>query len=224
MQKQVLTLSFWSQEKLHQFIVNREQVCKQFHPIISHGSEQSQHLGGQVPTGNERPNTDQTANTGNTSNGTLPVNSNLSTTTPTANLTRTETQPSGLASNENRLTRSATVPATATVATGTAATTTAPVSASASASAGTMATAIPPASATAEPIILPSWASSTANAVAARQASAAPFNIEGRYIVKPAFLKVLRAVEGVNQAQVVFPYREVYYQTLEHSLNAHLIR
>ena len=63
--------------------------------------------------------------------------------------------------------------------------------------------------ASAETVMLPSWASNTANAVTARQASAAPFNIEGRYVVKPAFLKVLREVEGVNQAQVVFPYREV---------------
>ncbi len=60
-----------------------------------------------------------------------------------------------------------------------------------------------------EPIVLSSWVSSTANAVTAREASTAPFNIKGRYFVKPAFLKVLRAVEGVSQTQVVFPYREV---------------
>ena len=35
------------------------------------------------------------------------------------------------------------------------------------------------------------------------------FDIEGRYWVKPDFLKVLRQVEGVNPTQVVFFYREV---------------
>ena len=45
-----------------------------------------------------------------------------------------------------------------------------------------------------EPIISPSWV---------------PFNVEGRYFVKPAFLRVLRAVERVRQTQVVFPYKEV---------------
>ena len=128
-------------------------------------------------------------NVANPSVGTVPVNSNLSTATPTTNLIGNQTQPNGLVSDQNRLTRSATVPATAAVAPG--------------------AAAAPTALVPSEPIILPSWASNTANAVAARQASVAPFNIEGRYVVKPAFLKVLRAVEGVNQAQVVFPYREV---------------
>ena len=36
-----------------------------------------------------------------------------------------------------------------------------------------------------------------------------PFNVEGMYFVKPAFLMVLRSVEGVSKTQVVFPYREV---------------
>ena len=35
------------------------------------------------------------------------------------------------------------------------------------------------------------------------------FDIEGRYWVKPLFLKVLRQVRGVNPTQVVFSYREV---------------
>ena len=35
------------------------------------------------------------------------------------------------------------------------------------------------------------------------------FDIEGRYWVKPLFLKVLRKVNGVNPTQVVFSYREV---------------
>merc|ERR1711976_933955 len=37
----------------------------------------------------------------------------------------------------------------------------------------------------------------------------AKFDIEGRYWVKPLFLKVLRQVRGVNPTQVVFSYREV---------------
>jgi hypothetical protein len=43
----------------------------------------------------------------------------------------------------------------------------------------------------------------------ARLSPTGAFDIEGRYWVKPDFLKVLRAVEGVSQTQVVFPYREV---------------
>jgi hypothetical protein len=35
------------------------------------------------------------------------------------------------------------------------------------------------------------------------------FDIEGRYWVKPLFLKVLRKVNGVDQTQVVFSYRDV---------------
>ena len=35
------------------------------------------------------------------------------------------------------------------------------------------------------------------------------FDIEGRYWVKPLFLKVLRKVSGVSPTQVVFSYREV---------------
>ena len=35
------------------------------------------------------------------------------------------------------------------------------------------------------------------------------FDIEGRYWVKPHFLKVLRLVKEVNPTQVVFTYREV---------------
>ena len=90
-------------------------------------------------------------------------------------------QPNGAAQAQIRLNRSATVPATASGAPGTAVL-----------------------------IIQPSWASNSANAiVAARLAAVTPFNIEGRYVVKPAFLTVLRAVEGVDQAQIVFPYREV---------------
>jgi hypothetical protein len=36
-----------------------------------------------------------------------------------------------------------------------------------------------------------------------------PFNVAGRYFVKPAFLRVLRTAERVRQTQVVFPYKEV---------------
>jgi len=39
--------------------------------------------------------------------------------------------------------------------------------------------------------------------------NSAKFDIEGRYWVKPLFLKVLRQVRGVNPTQVVFSYREV---------------
>jgi hypothetical protein len=35
------------------------------------------------------------------------------------------------------------------------------------------------------------------------------FDIEGRYWVKPLFLKVLRQAKGVNPTQVVFTYRQV---------------
>ena len=35
------------------------------------------------------------------------------------------------------------------------------------------------------------------------------FDIEGRYYVKPLFVKVLRKVYGVNPTQVIFTYREV---------------
>lgn len=35
------------------------------------------------------------------------------------------------------------------------------------------------------------------------------FDVEGRYWLKPLFLKVLRRVKGVNPQQVVFTYREV---------------
>lgn len=94
-------------------------------------------------------------------------------------------QPNGVA--QIRLNRSATVPATASGAPGAAVL-----------------------------IIQPSWASNSANAiVAARLAAVTAFNIEGRYVVKPAFLTVLRAVEGVDQAQIVFPYREVKKPFLE---------
>lgn len=60
-------------------------------------------------------------------------------------------------------------------------------------------------------LILPAWAQRSANAVVARNHTnnAAPFNIEGSYKVKPAFLKVLRTVDGVDQTQTIFPYREV---------------
>ena len=60
-----------------------------------------------------------------------------------------------------------------------------------------------------EPLVLPSWASNTANVVVARLNSTPIFDIEGKYWVKPDFLKVLRQVEGANQTQVVFQYREV---------------
>jgi hypothetical protein len=48
-----------------------------------------------------------------------------------------------------------------------------------------------------------------ANAVVARTNRTAAFDIEGSYWVKPNFLRVLRAVEGVHPAKLVFQYREV---------------
>ena len=73
-------------------------------------------------------------------------------------------------------------------------------------------------------IIQPSWASNSANAiVAARLAAVTAFNIEGRYVVKPAFLTVLRAVEGVDQAQIVFPYREVKKLLFQASVRERLL-
>jgi Zinc finger, C3HC4 type (RING finger)/SWIB/MDM2 domain len=56
---------------------------------------------------------------------------------------------------------------------------------------------------------LPSWASISANAVVARMNALPDFDIEGMYCIKPEFLKVLRKVEGVNQEQTVFYYKEV---------------
>jgi hypothetical protein len=51
----------------------------------------------------------------------------------------------------------------------------------------------------------PAWA----NAVVARTSQTAAFDIQGSYWVKPNFLRVLRAVEGVHPAKLVFQYREV---------------
>jgi hypothetical protein len=154
----------------------REQVCKQFHPILptetvpnSNGSSsvapllQSQHLGGQS-LNLVQPNVTQQISRQVITNNPAP--------TQTSNLNPVQA-PVGVPT----LTRCVTAPAVA------------PVSQ--------------------EPVVLPSWASNTANAVAARLNPALPFDIEGRYWVKPAFLKVLRLVEGVNQSQLVFPYREV---------------
>jgi hypothetical protein len=154
----------------------REQVCKQFHPVLraetvssltTNGSTSaslppSQHLGGQSPNlSNQNASSLQNQNK---------VNSNNPVPTSTTNLNPDH-------STGNRLTRCATAPAASQV--------------------------------TQEPLVLPSWASNTANAVMARLNPTGAFDIEGRYWVKPDFLKVLRAVEGVSQTQVVFPYREV---------------
>lgn len=57
-------------------------------------------------------------------------------------------------------------------------------------------------------IILPSW-SSSANNVIARNNSTTQFDIEADYVVKYNFLKVLRAVEGVDQNKIIFSYRDV---------------
>ena len=147
------------------------------------GPQQPQHLGGTTILNVE--NTNSTPNNLPVSGGT-----NISTPAQTTNLITQALTNNGVSSDQSSLTRAATAPAVAP----------APSANAAVQRSGPVAP---------EPIILPSWASSTANAVTARQNSIAPFNIEGRYLVKPAFLKVLRAVEGVNQSQVVFPYREV---------------
>ena len=156
----------------------REQVCKQFHPVLraetvssltTNGSTSAslpplQHLGAQSPNlSNQNASSIQNQNKVNSNNPVQP--------TPTTN-------PNPDHSTENRLTRCATAPGASQV--------------------------------TPELImVLPSWASNTANAVMARLSPTGAFDIEGRYWVKPDFLKVLRAVEGVSQTQVVFPYREV---------------
>jgi hypothetical protein len=58
-------------------------------------------------------------------------------------------------------------------------------------------------------VILPSWASPSSNAVVARTSQTRVFDTEGSYWVKPDFLRVLRAVEGVHPTKLVFRYREV---------------
>ena len=58
--------------------------------------------------------------------------------------------------------------------------------------------------------LLPMWASKTANAVVARAHKLQTvFDIESSYYVKPAFLKVLRMVEGVDQTQIIFKYKDI---------------
>lgn len=56
---------------------------------------------------------------------------------------------------------------------------------------------------------LPTWASATANAVIAQANACSNFNVEGKYTVKPEFLKVLKSVDGVDPNQTVFHYREI---------------
>ena len=41
------------------------------------------------------------------------------------------------------------------------------------------------------------------------------FDVEGRYYVKPNFLRVLRMVEGVDQTKVVFTYKEVLNKAIK---------
>jgi hypothetical protein len=55
------------------------------------------------------------------------------------------------------------------------------------------------------------WAKKTAIVIVAANNAAAnyPFDINGLYRVKAAFLKVLQKVEGVSQTQIVFPYTEI---------------
>jgi len=63
---------------------------------------------------------------------------------------------------------------------------------------------------TSQPIILPSWALPTTNCVFTKlNTSTTPFDTEAHYVVKPAFLKVIRTVPDVNQEQTVFHYKEV---------------
>jgi hypothetical protein len=154
----------------------REQVCKQFHPVLRAETVSSLTTNGSTPTilppfqhlGAQSPNlSNQYASSIQNQNK---VNSNNPGPTPTKN-------PNPDHSTENRLTRCATAPAASQV--------------------------------TPDPMVLPPWASNTANAVMARLNPTEAFDIEGRYWVKPDFLKVLREVEGVSQTQVVFPYREV---------------
>ena len=56
---------------------------------------------------------------------------------------------------------------------------------------------------------LPSWGSPSANAVIARVSMNQDFDVEGKYLVKPEFLKVLHSIKGVNPEQRVFQYTEL---------------
>lgn len=174
----------------------RQQVCMQFHPIIQNVSENltnAQHQ--QYSEGQTTSNLVSTQTSSNIQGSNIQHpnalsfsgNGNISSPNQIPNMNPTQTLSNNLSTNQSGQIRTAAVSVnsnTANVAVG----------------------RVPIAP---EPIILPSWASNTANAVIARRNSTNPFDIEGRYLVKPAFLKVLRAVEGVNQSQVVFPYREV---------------
>jgi hypothetical protein len=60
------------------------------------------------------------------------------------------------------------------------------------------------------PFNLPTWASTSANAVMAILKSADTFDIEGKYQIKPDFLKVLQTVKGASQIQDGIHYREVF--------------
>lgn len=58
--------------------------------------------------------------------------------------------------------------------------------------------------------ILPIWGSMSANVVVAIQkVSAQSFDIEGFYTLTPAFLDVIRSIDGVPQDKTVFHYREL---------------
>ncbi len=165
------------------FIHFREIVCKQFHPILNKNDD-SKSNGSSCPT----IALPQSEHLGGQSrnNAFLPV---PPTPTPTPNLNQNLVA--------NGLTRCLTAPP-ATTAAESARVAGAPVATSAS-----------------QDNVLPSWASNTANAVMARLNTNpnTPFDIEGKYWVKPAFLKVLRLVDGVNQSQLIFPYREVIFRT-----------
>lgn len=51
------------------------------------------------------------------------------------------------------------------------------------------------------------------------QVQAVKFDIDGRYWVKPLFLKVLRMVEACNKTQVVFTYREITSHLSQYIMN-----
>jgi len=82
------------------FFLSREQVCKQFHPIIpessanSTGPQQSQQPGG-------RPATTANGNPGNANLVSVSIGSNVSAATQTTHLSTTQTQTNGLNNEQN---------------------------------------------------------------------------------------------------------------------------
>ena len=60
-----------------------------------------------------------------------------------------------------------------------------------------------------EPLPRPSWASSFPSSVP--PSTSVSFDVESKFWLKPDFLRVIRSVEGVDQKQLVFRYKEVTF-------------